>query len=535
MYKKIYVPLDNSEHSNTCMDFSIALAEATGAQLVGCHVYAAKMHDLRFKQMEFTLPDEYRDEVELEKQRRTHDSLIAKGLQLISHSYLEVMEQRCKQDNLPFEKKTFDGQNYRELVKDIRGSDYDLVIMGAHGQGAVNGSLIGSVTERVVRRIQVDTLVVKNVQPWEEQVNGRAADSPIVVTLDGSPQSFHGLKIGMFLAKQFNKPLQGVAVYDPFLHYTIFNNIADVLSDEASQVFKFKEQEQLHEEVIDTGLAKIYQSHLEVGNRLAEAEGIEMKTTLLPGKPFEKILQYVHKQNAWLLICGRIGIHSEVDMDIGSNSENLLRLVPCHLLLASGQFVPPIDLKAKAAIHWTEEALGRMERVPDFVRGVARHAVLRWAVERGHSVITSNVIDAAMGDVLPPGAAAAMGMAAKVAETRLSEDGVYICTNCGHTARHHKPVKCVVCGAPPERFTKLDKTAIESKAQQEGRLSEETTFDGVRLFWTSEARKALQAVPSGYPRRRTRARVEKLAKVRKLLKITRELVLEVVNERSEIY
>lgn len=532
MYKKIYIPVDNSQHSNSCMDCSIALAKATGARLVGSHVYAAKMHDTRFKQMEFTLPDEYRAEAELEKQRRTHDSLIAEGLRLISHSYLDVLEKRCAEAGLPFEKKTFDGRNYQELVKDIRASDYDLVVMGAHGQGAIKSSVIGSVTERVVRRIQVDTLVVKEVQPWQEQVNGRSAARPIVVALDGSPQSFHGLAIGMYLARHFDKPLQAVAVYDPYLHYSIFHSIADVLSDEAAKVFKFKEQEQMHEEVIDTGLAKIYQSHLEVGKKLAKAEGLDMESTLLPGKPFEQIKQYVIKQNAWLLICGRIGVHSEPDMDIGSNCENLMRSVPCHIFLASGELVPPVDLKAQEAIHWTDEAIGRMDRVPDFVRGVARSAVLRWAMERGHSVITSGVIDEAMGDILPPGAAAAMGMAAKVAERQVAKESVFVCDNCGHTARRQAPATCVVCGASGKSFSRLDEGSMASSAKNEGGLKEETAFDGVRLTWTEEARRALRSVPSGTARRRVRARIEKMARVRKIPAITLEFALQAIEEET---
>ncbi len=532
MYKKIYVPLDNSQHSDSCIDFSMALAQATGANLVGNHVYAGKMHDMRFKQMEFTLPDKYRVETELEKQRRTHDTLIEKGLKLISNSYLDVMQERCKEAGLPFEQKTFDGRNYAEIVKDVNESDYDLVVMGAHGQGAVKGSLIGSVTERVVRRIAVDTLIVKEVQPWQEQTNGHSTGRPIIVALDGSPQSFHGLNIGMFLARQFNKPLQAVAVFDPYLHYSIFHSIAEVLSDEAAQVFKFKEQEEMHEEVIDTGLAKIYQSHLEVGKKLADAEGMVLETTLLPGKPFEKIHQHVIKKNAWLLICGRIGIHSEQDMDIGSNSENLMRMAPCHVLLTSGKCVPPVDIKAQESIHWTDEAIQRMEQVPDFVRGVARNAVLRWAMERGHSVITSGVIEQSMGDILPPGAAAAMGLAVKVAEKKLAEEAVFVCDNCGHTVRGQQPVKCVVCEAAGEAFTKLDKAAIQSKAQTEGALESETTFDGVQLAWTSEARQALDSVPSGYPRRRAKAQIEKEARVRKLPTITRELVMQAIEEGS---
>ncbi|MGH7393912.1 MAG: universal stress protein, partial [Candidatus Rokuibacteriota bacterium] len=91
MYTHIYVPVDNSDYSNRAIDLAVELGKAFGARLTGCHVYAARLHDYRFKQMEYTLPDEYRDEHELERQRKIHDSLIAMGLQLISDSYLDVM------------------------------------------------------------------------------------------------------------------------------------------------------------------------------------------------------------------------------------------------------------------------------------------------------------------------------------------------------------------------------------------------------------------------------------------------------------
>ena len=57
MYKTIYVPVDNSDYSNQAVDSAIALGQAFDSQLVGCHVYAAQMHDYRFKQMEYTLPE----------------------------------------------------------------------------------------------------------------------------------------------------------------------------------------------------------------------------------------------------------------------------------------------------------------------------------------------------------------------------------------------------------------------------------------------------------------------------------------------
>lgn len=120
MYRHIYVPVDNSEHSNAAIDVAVARGKAFGADLVGSHVYAAKMHDYRFRQMEYTLPPEYQDEQEMEKQRRIHDSLITMGLQLISDSYLEVMAQKAGTAGLTCRKVMIDGKNYAELARDIQ-------------------------------------------------------------------------------------------------------------------------------------------------------------------------------------------------------------------------------------------------------------------------------------------------------------------------------------------------------------------------------------------------------------------------------
>jgi nucleotide-binding universal stress UspA family protein len=520
--------VDNSEHSNACVDLAMTLGKEFAATLVGSHAYAAKMHDYRFKQMEFTLPEEYLDEQELERQRRIHDSLITMGLQLISDSYLDVMERRCREAALPFVRKMFDGRNYQVIVDDIRNSNYDLVIIGALGMGAVRDSVIGSVSERVIRRTQVDTLVVKHPVPYNEIPAG-----PIVVGIDGSPQSFAGLQTAIALGKRLNKPVEAVGVYDPFLHYVMFNGIVGVLSEKASKVFKFKEQEALHEEIIDTGLAKIYQSHLEVARRVAAEAGLDLKITLLPGKAYEKILHYVRDRQPWLLVLGRIGVHSDDSMDIGSNAENLLRLAPCNVLLASRKFVPPIDIKAEESIIWTEDAEVWMERVPPLVRGIARTAIHRYAFERGHSVITVSVIEQAVGEILPEGMMRSMGIAAEqiaLHQQQLAAGVTYICSGCGYAARHTRPAACPVCKQDGGQFRKIDQAALDTLVPLEGGLAEETGFDGVKLQWTEEARHLLRTVPSGYERRRAKARMEKLARVRGLATVTKALALEITGE-----
>src|SRR5437667_6715019 len=194
MYKTIYVPVDNSDYSNMALDVGVLLAKTFGAKLIGSHVYAAKMHDKRFKQMEAGLPEEYHDENELERQRQIHDSLITRGLQIITDSYLDIIDQKTAQANIPVERKSLEGRNWKVLAEDINTNAYDLVIMGALGVGAVKDSVIGSNTERVLRRVRhSDMLIIKQTQPM--------TGNRIVVAVDGSPYSFGGLMTGLALGK----------------------------------------------------------------------------------------------------------------------------------------------------------------------------------------------------------------------------------------------------------------------------------------------------------------------------------------------
>ena len=530
MYKHIYVPVDNSDFSNRAIDLAVELGKAFEARLTGIHVYAARLHDYRFKQMEYTLPEEYKDENELERQRKIHDSLIAMGLQLISESYLDVMAKKATDAGLTCERKMIDGKHYKVLIDDTKASDYDLVIMGALGMGAVKDSQLGSVTERYVRHVDRDTLVVRSPDALKD------AQGAIVVCVDGSPQSFHGLKLGIALSKALGRPLQAVGVYDPYLHYAMFNGIVGVLNEKASKIFRFKEQEQLHEEIIDTGLAKIYQSHLEIGRKLAADDGIELGITLLDGKCFEKILTFARKEQPWLLIMGRVGVHSEEnETDLGSNTENLLRLAPCNVLLTGGTFYPPLDVKAEEIISWTEEAEARMERVPPQVKGVARTALLRYAIEQGHTVITNKVIDEAMAIFMPTRMAEKMQIMAEdlaVAKLRAENQvATAICSICGYTVKGPNPVvTCPVCKAAADKFQIISRDVVEAIATQEGGIEEEESMPGVQVKWSADARDALREVSDAYLRRRAKARIEKYARSKKIPVITCQLALPMIEE-----
>ena len=90
MYTEIFVPVDNSQHSDWAVDRAIELAPASsGGRITANHVYAARLHDVRFRQLETGLPAQFQTPEEIKKQRKIHDKLIEKGLQLIADSFLD--------------------------------------------------------------------------------------------------------------------------------------------------------------------------------------------------------------------------------------------------------------------------------------------------------------------------------------------------------------------------------------------------------------------------------------------------------------
>jgi len=391
---RILVALDASDHANQALAEAVKLAGAHDGVITGIHAYAAALHDRRFKQMEGGLPERYLEEREMQYQRQVHDDLITRGLNIISDSYHDAGMAACEAAEIPYRRLSPEGKNYAEIVKAANGGDFDLLAMGAQGLGAVPGSIIGGVCERVARRSDIDVLVIKDA--------GLAiGDGPIVVGVDGSARSYGMLVSALELGRWLGVPVHAVAAFDPYYHYVAFNKIAGVLSDEAGKVFRFKEQEKLHEELIDDGLAKIYQSHLDVAEKVAAEREAELTCKLLDGKAYKAVLKYVSEVGASLLMLGRTGVHADDGLDIGGNAENLLRLAPCHVWLGQGEYHPPMDVIAEETISWSHEAEAFLAKAPSFVQGMARKAVIRYAHDKGHTFVTSELVTEVMRKMMP--------------------------------------------------------------------------------------------------------------------------------------
>ncbi len=229
---------------------------------------------------------------------------------------------------------------------------------------------------------------------------------------------------------------------------------------------------------------------------------------------------------------GRIGLHSDPeDPELGSNSENLLRLSECDVLLTTSAVRPKLDVRAEESIRWTPEAEERMKRVPPLVVGIARTAILRLALEQGHSVVTSSLLDEAMERFMPKQVPMDK-LAEAVAIGRADQQALSVCKGCGLTAKEPDPAVCTVCGG--KTFEVLTAEMVESLVKSEGGAAEERTYDGRKLAWSADARRALRAIDKAYLRRRTKARIEKSARMRKLKTVTLEFARNLIEEETGV-
>ena len=543
VYREIFVPVDNSPHSDWAVDRAIELCRRSGGRVTGNHVYAARLHDVRFRQLETGLPARFQTPDEIKKQRKIHDKLIEKGLQLIADSFLDQVGKRCEAAGVPLVRQLLEGINYEEIVKEVNrgagrlpgligfdpnrasgydggergrsdvklgengrlvaeeedpaarlvgtsGRRYDLVAIGAHGLGRQPSSQLGGVVARALRGIEKDMLIARDERTL--------AGGRFLVCVDGSSYAYRAMRMALELAQAFGGSLYVCSAFDVEYHHVVFHNIKDVLSYQASKVFKFEEQEELHNNIIDKGLLKLCQANLKRATVMAqEFPDVSIKTQILIGKPFQVVLQWAEEIKPSLLVLARHGAHRIEGTQLGSQAENLLRLAPCNVLLVGTVGVRPEDIPwieedGVAGLPWAPEAEVRILRVPPFAQGIARRAVEEYVLERtlkdslavapgSPPTVTNRWLDEAIQKLLPThmqlimgiGTAEELALAELKAQEQLQATKVQ-----GHDA-------------DPER---ADST-VDVKCPVTGVVSQRARVATDPIVWTEEAWARLQLVP----------------------------------------
>jgi nucleotide-binding universal stress UspA family protein len=559
VYREIFVPVDNSQHSDWAVDRAIELCRGSGGRITGNHVYAARLHDVRFRQLETGLPARFQTPDEIKKQRKIHDKLIEKGLQLIADSFLDQLGKRCEAAAVPLTRQLLEGIHYEEIVNEVNrgagrlpgligfdpnraagydggahvradvqvgangrlvaededqaarlvgtsGRQYDLLALGAHGLGRQPYSQLGGVVSRVLRGVEKDVLIVRDDQPL--------AGGRFLVCVDGSSYSYKAMRVALELAQAFGGSVYVGSAFDVEYHHVVFHNIKDVLSYQASKVFKFEEQEELHNNIIDKGLLQLCQANLKRATVMAqEFPGVPLTTQILIGKPFQVLLQWAEEIKPSLLVAARHGAHRIEGTQLGSQAENLLRLAPCTVLLVGTVAVRPEDIPwieedGVAGLPWAPEAEVRILRVPPFAQGIARRAVEEYVLERTggeQATVTNRWLDEAIQKLLPThmqlimgiGSAEELALAEVKAQEQMRTTKVQ-----GHDAD--------AAPATPE---------VEVRCPVTGQVSRRPRTAADPIAWTEEAWQRLQLVPL-IARPLARNTVERFARAHAIWRVT---------------
>lgn len=401
MYTTIAVAVDNSPCSECAERLALQIALPEKIPVTGVHAYTGKFHQARFLALESHLPEKYKNENELGRQRDIHSVLIGRGLELISLEYMKRLGDACRSATIPFTEQIIDGKN-ADVVIGAAGEG-NLMVMGAEGLGQIKGiTSLGSTSRRTLRHGKGDLLIAKKGEPIRS----------ILAGVDGSPEAFAMVKTAAALARSLGATLTIAAAFDPGLHRTVFGSLSATLSKEAGNAFKFSEQETLHNEIIDKSLADLYSRHLKTAAGIAREEGVEATTRLAQGKPFFALCTLAEELGSDLIVVGHSGMHKSRYSDIGSNTERVAERATTNVLVVRNHAAEaPAEARGETkagsgpdtgtappgttALLWSDDAKKRLENVPKFARPMAVMAIERYAKEHKISTITPEVMNAA--------------------------------------------------------------------------------------------------------------------------------------------
>jgi nucleotide-binding universal stress UspA family protein len=141
MFKRILVPLDNSEGSRRALDFAVRWSQVSGGKISLVHYIDVQAFPNAFG---------YGDPVILSAQRYA-ESFLAEQKSRLEESGVQVDTKLC----LAIDKRL--GQCISEAA---RAWGADLIVLGSHGRRGIGRVLLGSGAEQIIREAPVPALVI---------------------------------------------------------------------------------------------------------------------------------------------------------------------------------------------------------------------------------------------------------------------------------------------------------------------------------------------------------------------------------------
>ena len=185
MFDHILFPTDGSEGASIAFEHVLDIADE----------HDARVHILN-------VADTTRDSV-VRIQRDVVDVLADEGERVV-----ESAADRARDRGVATVTAVLQGEPYRTIVEYAADRDIDVVVMPTHGRSGLERLLLGSTTERVVRR---STVPVLTINPSDESAITYPYRNVLVAT-DGSDCANHALKTGIEVASATDAALHLLTV-----------------------------------------------------------------------------------------------------------------------------------------------------------------------------------------------------------------------------------------------------------------------------------------------------------------------------------
>lgn len=142
MFKKILVATDASEYSRRALQSALDLARKFQAEV-----------ELLF--VAYT-PEAYWGYNSAYSIQISRDEIEERG-----KLTLEAAVEGIDISDVPLKKKMIQGHPSTVIIEEVDNENIDLVVMGSHGYGPITGAVLGSVSQRVLRKAKCPVLIVK--------------------------------------------------------------------------------------------------------------------------------------------------------------------------------------------------------------------------------------------------------------------------------------------------------------------------------------------------------------------------------------
>lgn len=142
MFKKILVPTDGSEYSRRALNTASGLARVFRSEIELMFVMAP--------------PEAYWDPY-VARSFEISNQEIEQGGEKVLQTTLEGVEI----GDVSLKKKKLQGHPALIILEEVKKENIDLIVMGNRGYGPITGTLMGSVSQRVLQRAECPVMIVK--------------------------------------------------------------------------------------------------------------------------------------------------------------------------------------------------------------------------------------------------------------------------------------------------------------------------------------------------------------------------------------